>query len=255
MSETFGDVSLTIGDDLVATVELHRPPNNFFDLDLIHSLADAYDAVKRAGGRAIVLCSEGKNFCAGVDFARAAPLSGGAAVLYGEAARLFESETPVVAAINGAAIGGGLGLACSADFRIACAGARFSANFARLGFHHGFGLSITLPAIVGRQAALDLLYTGRRIAGDEAARMGLCDRLVEAGEVRAAADAFAADIAGSAPLAVRAIRATMRADLVRRIRDAMKHEAEEQDRLRQTRDWSEGVRAVSERRAPRFEGR
>jgi enoyl-CoA hydratase/carnithine racemase len=161
----------------------------------------------------------------------------------------------VVAAIQGAAIGGGLGLACSADFRVACPEARFSANFARLGFHHGFGLSVTLPDIVGQQHALTLLYTGRRVPGDEAARIGLCDRLVEAGDVRAEAHALAADIAASAPLAVRAIRVTMRGALADRVAAAMAREAEEQDRLRRTSDWSEGVRAAAERRAPRFEGR
>jgi 2-(1,2-epoxy-1,2-dihydrophenyl)acetyl-CoA isomerase len=255
-SERFGDVSVTTGDDFVATIELRRPPNNFFDLDLIRSLAEAYEAVDgRAGCRVIVLCGEGKHFCAGVDFGRPSPQAAGTAALYGEAERLFRTRTPVVAAIQGAAIGGGLGLACSADFRVACAEARFSANFARLGFHHGFALSTTLPAIVGQQHALDLLYTGRRIGGDEAARIGLCDRLVDAAEVRTMAHALAADIAASAPLAVRSIRSTMRGDLADRARAAMTREAEEQDRLRRTRDWSEGVRAAAERRTPRFEGR
>jgi 2-(1,2-epoxy-1,2-dihydrophenyl)acetyl-CoA isomerase len=255
-SERFGDVSVTTGDDFVATIELRRPPNNFFDLDLIHSLAEAYEAVDgRAGCRVIVLCGEGKHFCAGVDFVRPSPQAAGTAALYGEAERLFRTKTPVVAAIQGAAIGGGLGLACSADFRIACPEARFSANFARLGFHHGFALSTTLPAIVGQQHALDLLYTGRRISGDEAARIALCDRLVDAAEVRTAAHAFAAEIAASAPLAVRSIRSTMRGDLADRARTAMTREAEEQDRLRRTGDWSEGIRAAAERRTPRFEGR
>src|SRR5262249_43360333 len=154
-----------------------------------------------------------------------------------------------------AAIGGGLGLACAADFRVAGPGSRFAANFARLGFHHGFALSVTLPAIVGERAALDLLYTGRRVTGDEAARIGLCDRLVDHDEVRSAAHALAAEIAASAPLAVRSIRATMRGDLAERARAAMEHEAREQDRLRRTRDWVEGVRATTERRPPRFEGR
>jgi len=255
-SERFGDVSVTTGDDCVVTIELHRPPNNFFDIALIRSLAEAYEAVDgRSGCRAIVLCSEGRHFCAGVDFLRPPAEAAGTATLYGEAERLFRTGTPVVASVQGAAIGGGLGLACSADFRVACPEARFSANFSRLGFHHGFALSATLPAIVGQQHALDLLYTGRRVAGDEAARMGLCDRLVAADEVRTAAHAMAADIAASAPLAVRSIRATMRGDLAGRARAAMAREAEEQDRLRATSDWAEGVRAASQRRPPRFEGR
>ena len=92
--------------------------------------------------------------------------------------RLFRTRKPIVAAIQGAAIGGGLGVAMAADFRIAAPEARFSANFARLGFHHGFGLSVTLPAAVGGQHAAELLYTGRRITGDDAVAIGLVDRVV-----------------------------------------------------------------------------
>jgi len=256
MNQTFGDVTVNAGEDHVAVVEIHRPPNNFFDVELIRSLAAAYEAVDgRPDCRAIVLCSEGRHFCAGVDFTAPPSTAVRTATLYEEAGRLFRTGTPVVAAIQGAAIGGGLGLACSADFRIACLEARFSANFARLGFHHGFALSVTLPDIVGQQHALDLLFTGRRVPGDEAARMGLCDRLVDAADVRSEARAMAADIALSAPLAVRSIRTTMRGDLADRVAAAMAREAEEQDRLRQTSDWSEGIRAAAARRTPRFEGR
>ena len=256
MNQTFGDVTVSTGDDHVAVVEIHRPPNNFFDVELIRSLAAAYEAVDgRPECRAILLCSEGRHFCAGVDFTTRPSSVVATATLYEEAERLFRTGTPVVAAVQGAAIGGGLGLACSADFRIACPEARFSANFARLGFHHGFGLTVTLPDIVGRQHALALLFSGRRVPGEEAANMGLCDRLVDAADVRSEAHAMAADIAISAPLAVRSIRTTMRGDLAERVAAAMAREAEEQDRLRQTSDWSEGIRAAAERRTPRFEGR
>ena len=254
------DVSVTVGDDFVATVELHRPPENHFDRELMRALGDAYQALDADPRcRAIVLCSEGRHFCAGAGLTVGAPgerpNGNDPAALYREAIRLFEATKPAVAAVQGAAIGGGLGLACSADFRIGCPQARFAANFARLGFHHGFGLTVTLPAIIGQQRSLELLYTGRRIGGDEAARIGLCDRLVPAAEIRAAAHAMAAEIAGSAPLAVQSIRATMRPNLAERVRAATDHEAAEQDRLRETADWGEGVRATAERRQPRFEGR
>ncbi|HKA03300.1 MAG TPA: enoyl-CoA hydratase/isomerase family protein [Acidimicrobiales bacterium] len=253
-SFTFGDVAVTLDDDLVATVEIRRPPNNFFDATVVGSLADAYGALAdRTPCRAIILCSEGKHFCAGADFGGES--AGGGAELYAQAARLFAGTLPVVAAVQGAAVGGGLGLCCSADFRVASPEARFSANFAQLGFHHGFALSVTLPAIVGQQHALELLYTGRRIAGAEGFAIGLCDRLVEADELRAEAHRLAAEIASSAPLAVRSIRATMRADVVDRVVTAMDREGREQDRLRQTTDWNEGVEAMAERRRPRFEGR
>ncbi len=262
MNERYGDITATIDDDRVATVEIHRPPDNFFDIDLIRSLAEAYEDLDGEDAcRAIVLCSEGKHFCAGADFTgrsgAATVPSGdeGAGRLYHEAARLFEARTPVVAAVQGAAVGGGLGLACSADFRVGCPEARFSANFARLGFHHGFGLTVTLPAVVGQQHALELLYTGGRISGEDAAAMGLCDRLVSGPGLRVAAHELAAEIAESAPLAVRSIRETMRQGLADKVRAATDRELEEQDRLRRTGDWAEGVRAAAERRRPRFEGR
>jgi 2-(1,2-epoxy-1,2-dihydrophenyl)acetyl-CoA isomerase len=257
MDQQYGDVTVTLGDDFVSTVELHRPPHNYFDQTLIRSLADAYQALDADPRcRAIVLCAEGKHFCAGANLGGDGDgLGGGPASLYREAIRLFEASKPVVAAVQGAAIGGGLGLACSADFRVACPEARFAANFARLGFHHGFGLTVTLPAVVGQQQSMVLLYTGRRIGGEQAAGIGLCDLLAPADRVRAEAHALAAEIAVSAPLAVRSIRATMRGDLAARIRAATDREAAEQDRLRGTADFGEGVRAMAERRPPRFEER
>jgi enoyl-CoA hydratase/carnithine racemase len=161
-----------------------------------------------------------------------------------------------VAAVQGAAIGGGLGLALSADFRVATAASRFSANFARLGFHHGFALTVTLPAVVGRQAAADLLLTGRRVGGEEAFALGLCDRLAgdAEGDLMTDALAYAGELAGSGPLAVRAIRATLRLGLVDAARAAMEQECAEQLHLQGTADFAEGIRATAERRAPRFTG-
>lgn len=259
MAQTFGDVSVQLGDDFVAEVEIHRPPNNFFDVSLIRAIAEAYEWLEgQSDCRAVVLCSEGKHFCAGADFnqeSSAAPLpEEGAVSLYREAVRLFRGALPVVAAVQGAAIGGGLGLACSADFRVASPEARFAANFARLGFHQGFGLSATLPSIVGQQRALELLYTGRRINGEQAERIGLADRLVSLAEVRTAARELAREIAGSAPLAVRSIRETMRGHLADLVAEATDREDAEQIRLRSTADFAEGTRASFERRDPVFTG-
>jgi len=248
-------VAATIRDGFVATVELRRPPNNFFDIGMIRRIAELYDALAADRlVRVIVLCAEGKHFCAGADLSDRDSPAAGPTELYREAVRVFAAPLPVVAAVQGAAIGGGLGLACSADFRVASPNARFAANFAQLGFHQGFALSVTLPRIVGQQHALDLLYTGRRVDGAEAARIGLVDRLVDAEQLRDAALEFATAIARSAPLAVQSIRATMRADLVDAVRAAVEREATEQLRLQQTADFREGVRASAERRQPAFGG-
>ena len=258
MAQRFGDVSVELGDDHVAEVEIRRPPNNFFDASLIRNLADAYEDLAAGTCRAIVVCSEGKHFCAGADFHNESDADSlpeeGAASLYREAVRLFRAPLPVVAAVQGAAIGGGLGVACSADFRVAAPEARFAANFARLGFHQGFGLSATLPPIVGQQFALEMLYTGRRIPGEEALARGLCDRLADLGSLRAEARALAAEIAGSAPLAVRSIRQTMRGHLADEVARITEREDAEQIRLRSTEDFAEGTRASLERRPPAFKG-
>ncbi|HXY95232.1 MAG TPA: enoyl-CoA hydratase/isomerase family protein [Acidimicrobiia bacterium] len=258
----FGDVTVALDDEYVATVEMHRPPENYFDTDVIRWLADAYTALDADPAcRAILLCSEGKHFCAGANLvgrssdADAVAAVDGPEMVFREATRMFAAQTPVVAAVQGAAVGAGLGLVCSADLRVACPEARFAANFVRLGFHHVFGLSATLPEIVGRQRALDLLYTGRRFNGEEAYRIGLCDRLVPADTLRVEAHALAAEIAGGAPLALGAIRRTMRAGLADRFRAAVEHEAAEQELLEVSADWAEGVQASRERRPPRFEGR
>jgi 2-(1,2-epoxy-1,2-dihydrophenyl)acetyl-CoA isomerase len=250
------ELRVTPGDDYVATLEFNRPPNNFFSLDLIVEMADACEEL--AAGRqtrAIVLCSAGRVFCAGADFVAGPQLSDGDGLhLYDAAQRLFEQPLPIVAAIQGAAIGGGLGLALAADFRVASAQARFAANFALLGIHQGFALSVTLPAAIGQQAALEMLFTGRRVNGAEALALGLADVLAEPGEERDGAHALAARIAAAAPLALRSIRATMRAGLADRVRSAMERERAEQDRLMQTTDWQEGLAAVRDRRPANFTG-
>lgn len=243
----------------IVTAELNRPPANYFDESLLTALADLLEELGQDPlCRAVVLCSNGKHFCAGADFASRAPGAGvreNASKVYRQALRLFDSAVPLVAAVQGSAVGGGLGLACVADFRVATPQTRFVANFSRLGFHQGFGLTVTLPEIVGRQPALEMLYTSARVDGDRALRIGLADRLVPGEDLRTAAHQFAGEIAAAAPLAVASIRATMRRGLADRVRVAIEHELAEQDRLSRTQDWAEGIQASLQRRPPTFHGR
>jgi enoyl-CoA hydratase/carnithine racemase len=236
----------------IAVVEMRRPPNNFFDEALLSELAGAVLALDdEPDVRSVVLCSEGKHFCAG------AQLSGmtaeGIRCVHRQAFRLFAARRPVVAAVQGAAVGGGLGLALAADFRVAAPESRFAANFARLGFHQGFGMSVTLPALVGQQRALELLLTGRDVSGTEALQIGLCDRLVPS-DPREAALTLAAEIAQSAPLSIVSIRATMRRSLIADVGAALDIEVEAQAALLPTEDFREGIEAARARRAPVFTG-
>ena len=257
--EGSGDVSVE-HDGFVALVEIHRPPHNYFDRTLIEDLATVLEALDQADDcRVVVLCSEGRSFCAGADFGPGDDerLERGqrARGLYGEALRLFRTQKPIVAAVQGAAVGGGLGLVMVADLRVACPEARFVANFTRLGFHPGFGLTVTLPETIGTTKSALMLYTGRRIKGEAAFAIGLADLLVPQDEVRRQAVALAREIAECSPLGVVATRATIRQGLADRVEAAIGHELEEQTRLRATDDFAEGVRAMAERRVPDFQSR
>lgn len=255
------DIGVTLNGH-VAVVELQRPPNNFLDIELIAELASVLEQLDNEPQcRSIVLAAAGKHFCAGGNLkqrleveARGETFVPPTRHIYKEARRLVATRKPIVAAVQGSAIGAGLGLAVVADFRVTCKEARFAANFTSIGFHPGFGLTLTLPRLIGQQRARWMFLTGRRVPGDEAYAMGLADRLVEQENVRSAAIEMAEEIARSAPLAVQATRATLNADFIAAFQAATERESFEQNWLRETNDYREGVQASSERRDPTFTG-
>jgi enoyl-CoA hydratase/carnithine racemase len=243
----------------VAIVEFGEPPHNFFDVDVIIAIANAYAKLSADKScRAIILCSEGKHFCAGANFRRAELPNSQAGTepkphLYVAAQRLFDYDLPVIAATQGSVIGGGLGLALSADFRVASIDTRFAANFSRIGLHQGFGITATLPRVVGQQKALDMLYSGRDVLGGEALEIGLCDRLAATATPLQEATRFATELVKVAPLALRSIRKTMWSEVSEAMRSALYRELSEQTRLRSSEDFKRGVNA---RRGeiPNFQG-
>lgn len=253
--KSFDDITVEI-DGNIAFVEINRPPNNFFDYLLIQQIADAYEEIDSIPEcRIIILSSEGKNFCAGANFGQDEDMldkSVPYAKLYAQAVRLFKTKKPVIAVIQGAAIGGGLGLALSADFRIASPEARFSANFAKLGFHPGFGSSVTLPRVVGRQMAMDMLFTARRVNGEEAFSIGLADKLTQKENLMKEAINFAGEISSSAPMAVESIRSTLRGNLAQQVEEIVDWELSEQVRLQKTEDFKAGIEASLKRELPKF---
>lgn len=259
MIDRIGDVHIA-REGHVASVTIRKPPNNSVSVDLMRDLADALEALgKETDIRAIVLATEGKVFCAGADLSKRASEVGldspTSNPLYDQAVRLYAQELPIVAAIQGAAVGAGLGLALVADFRVAAPEARFAANFTKLGFHPGFGLTYTLPRLVGRQAAAHMFLTGGRYDAREALRIGLVDEITDQANLLPHAHALAREIAENAPLAIRSTRKTLRADLAAAVRVATDHEFIEQQWLMKTDDFKEGVKSVAERRPGDFKGR
>ncbi|HEY8004825.1 MAG TPA: enoyl-CoA hydratase/isomerase family protein [Phenylobacterium sp.] len=260
MKGAFGENVTVQVSGHVAVITFDRPPHNHVSVELMSDLADALEAVdKEIGLRASVLQAQGKNFCAGADLVSSDGVGGsgmsGINPLYTQAVRLFSTQKPIVAAVQGAAVGAGLGLALVADFRVASPDARFAANFVKLGFHPGFGITHTLPRVVGETKAELMCLTGRRVKAEEGLPWGLVDEVVPLEDLRAAALRLAGEIAENAPLALVSTRKTMRGDLAAAVKAQTDIEFVEQSTLRATEDFKEGVRSVAERRAGNFQGR
>ena len=245
----------------VAEIRFARPPLNFASPELLAQIADALDAIDRDPQiRCSVLAADGKTFCAGADLAGDTALANDNAMdvvgdLYVQARRIFGRAKPMIAAVHGAAIGAGLGLALAADFRVAGPGTRFAANFTALGFYPGFGLTHTLPRLIGTQRASWMMLSSERVKPAAALAWGLVDRLAEADAVGDTAHAMAAEIAANGPLAVLAVRRTLLAGLNEGIAQAIAQEHAHQSDMRTTQDYTEGVAAVFERRPANFTGK
>lgn len=246
-------------DGHVAVIRFSHPPYNYASPELLALIADAVAGVDADPEmRCSVLLAAGKSFCAGADLAGSAAMAGddGMATigrLYEQAERLYRRRKPMVTVVEGAAIGAGLGLALVADFRVAGAGARFSANFVRLGFHPGFAISYALPRLIGQQRAAWMMLSAERVKPEAALQWGLVDALSvdPEGEGRRRA----AEIAANAPLALLAVRSTLTGSLADDAAAAMRHEHAQQTALRPTADYAEGVASVFQRRDATFTGK
>lgn len=244
----------------VGHIAFAKPPHNYACPTLLGQIADAIDQFDSDRNvSCILLSSMGKSFCAGADLAGDEAIVAGNGMdaigqLYVQAKRIFRRQKPMVAVVQGAAIGAGLGLALAADFRIAGPDARFSANFVRLGFHQGFALSHTLPRLIGPQKASWMLLSAQRIKPAEALAWGMADMVDESGDLLRAAFAFADEIAVNAPLALVSVRKTLMNDTFEVLDSVLAHEHEQQSLLKGTSDYLEGVASVFERRDAKFTG-
>lgn len=248
--------------DLVCEITLNRPDNrNAMAPDLLQAFQEVIDGVKADRTiRCVIITGSGASFCSGADF-RSGVLDHGSHLpheaafgIYKPMLGILDVEVPVIAAMNGHAIGGGFGLGLVCDLRIANRDARYGANFARLGLHSGMAISYLLPRIIGVARAAELLFTGRVISGESAAEMGIANYAVAPEQVLPKARELAAEIAACAPVAVRMMKRSLYRGLDWDPKTAGEFEAHCQSRTLEMADGKEGISALLEKREPRFTG-
>jgi enoyl-CoA hydratase/carnithine racemase len=161
---------------------------------------------------------------------------------------------PTIAAVRGFALAGGTELAIACDLRVAGTDAIFGVPEVKIGIFPGAGGVLRLPPLIGLGNARDLLFTGRQVSAEEAASIGLVDRLVAPADVLPAARELAAQIAANAPLALRAVKDALRVSSGRPAADARREVNERRMSLDDTADYEEGLRAFAEKRQPQFTG-
>ncbi len=266
------DLILCSRDGDVATIRFNDPDRlNAMGREMGEAFRDTVGRLALDDSlRAVVITGEGRAFSAGGDLEMLQAQADLGASAPGQAWRGIRDEMssfyrlflsvrdlpcPTIAALNGHAIGAGFCIALGCDFRYAAREAKLGLNFTRLGVHPGMAATWNLPRLVGPAMAAELLYTSRIIDGDEALRVGLANRSLPREEVLAAALETAAEIAGNAPLAVRDVKRALRRSETVSIEDQLQFEASHQAQHFESRDAHEGIAAVREKRAPRFEGR
>jgi enoyl-CoA hydratase/carnithine racemase len=249
--------------DRIGVITLARPPRNGMTPELLDAFAEASAAARAdAELRVLVVTGTGSSFSAGADLKAGlqrgddelAPAERSYA-MYAPFLSLLDVEVPIIGALNGHAIGGGLGLALVCDLRIAALEGKYGANFVALGLAPGMAITHLLPRLVGPARAAELLFTGRLVDGAEAERLGLVNRAVPAAQVLEESLTLARAIAANAPFALRATKAALRRSVSLDARTAARAEAFDQAASLATQDAREGMAALLEKRKPAFTGR
>ena len=246
----------------IARVTVNRPDKlNALNATVIAELGDAVTRIETdAAVRGVILTGSGqKAFVAGADIAELTaqtPIEGQARAILGQQVfrRLERCGKPVVAAINGFALGGGCELAMACHIRIAAEHAKFGQPEVKLGIGPGYGATARLPRLVGKGRALELLLTGGMIDAAEAYRIGLVNRVVSADKLLAEAEALLRTILENGPLAIRACLEAVDAGLETSLDQALLLEANHFGLLSATEDMREGTKAFLEKRKPLFKG-
>lgn len=244
----------------VAVVTLNRPDKlNAWNQQMGEAYAHALErASTDPAVRALIITGAGKGFCAGADVSLLETIGGGEAVV-GDERRVLPTATiavpkPVIAAVNGACAGLGMVLALCCDIRFAAAGAKFTSAFVRRGLIAEYGSSWLLPRLIGIARALDVLLSGRVFLAEEALEMGLVNRVVDGGQLMAAAREYARDMAVHCPPGAMAV---IKRQVYGHAETGLDAATAESIRLMEesltTSDFREGVASYVEQRPPKFE--
>lgn len=265
MTADSSPVLLTV-EDGVARLTLNRPDaSNALNLELLSALADSITKIQGdASVRAVLLSGGGKNFCGGGDVREFASkgealpdhLRMATAYLNTAAAGLVHVEAPVIAAVQGAATGGGgFGLVCACDLVLAGESARFMLGATRVGMAPDAGLSVTLQRLVGFRKAMEIALLNPMIGAAEALELGIVTRVVADDALASEAAALAAELAAGPTRSLAATKRLLWTGAGSSLDAALPDEARTVSELSGTADSREGLAAVIERRAPKFEGR
>jgi len=245
----------------VARITLHHPPANVLNLSVLKDLEQVLNEVEEDDYvRIVIVTGTGRFFCAGADLHELAHLttvhSGSEFALRGQSllSRIERSEKPVLVAINGTCVGGGLELALACHIRVAAAGVMIGVPEIKLGLIPGFGGTQRLPRVVGASKAAEMILTGESLSAEEALRIGLVSRVVPPHELMAQAEAIAALITARGKTAVEAALHAIRGGLDIPLSEGLAREAELFGQLCITPDKQEAVQAFFEKRQPRLAG-
>ena len=247
-------------EDLIGIITLNRPPANPINLAVLNELDTALtEWEKDKGVRAIIITGAGeRGFSAGFDIKTAGTPDGAKAMSRGQEvfSHIEKYPKPVVAAINGFALGGGCELAMSCHFRIVVNGERvvLGQPEINLGIIPGWGGTQRLPRLVGKTRALEMLLLGTRITPAQALSIGLITRISQPGQLMDDAKDFARILAKKAPIAVQMILDAVTRGLETNVDEGLKIELEGSNRVGKTKDAIEGMMAFIEKREPVFKG-
>lgn len=246
----------------IATVMLNNPPANLLNTAVLKELAHRFDELEADDDiRVVILTAAGRFFCPGADIKELAQIEAahqgadfstlGQDVLN----RIERSDKPVIAAINGACLGGGLELAMACHMRVAAAGVSLGLPEITLGLIPGFGGTQRLQRIIGPSKAAEIILTGESMASEEALSLGLLNRVVPTEEVLRQANVLAGTIVAKGRLATQAALRAIRTGLDSSLAEGLAREAELFGELCGTADKAEGVKAFLEKRRPKFTDR